>query len=64
MNKPGLARGKIRQQNNKAQLLLDGLILYRSELGELGKQLERLLRQNGVRSNLDPVLPAGALYYH
>lgn len=41
-------------QRNKAQVLLDGLIIYSQELGELGKQLERLLRQQGVRSSLDP----------
>lgn len=43
-----------RKERGAAQLLLDGLILYRQDLGELGKQLERLLRQGGVRSTLDP----------
>ncbi len=42
------------QQHSTAQLLLDGLIVYSQELGDLGKQLERLLRQHGVRSSLDP----------
>ena len=42
------------RQRNKAQVLLDGLIIYSQDLGELGKQLERLLRQHGVRSSFDP----------
>ncbi len=41
-------------QRSTAQVLLDGLILYRQDLGDLGKQLERLLRENGVRSTFDP----------
>ncbi|MEZ5452856.1 MAG: hypothetical protein R3E93_08605 [Thiothrix sp.] len=43
-----------RVERSAAQLLLEGLIVYRQDLGELGKQLERLLRQGGVRSVLDP----------
>ncbi len=42
------------RQRNKAQLLLDGLIIYSQDLGELGKQLERLLRQRGVQLSFDP----------
>ena len=41
---------------HRAQVLLDGMIIYGHELGELGKQLERLLRQRGVRSSMDPAL--------
>lgn len=41
------------QERNAAQLLLDGLIIYSKDLGDLGKQLERLLRQQGVRSTMD-----------
>lgn len=33
--------------------LLDGLVIYRSELGETGKQLEYLLRLGGVQTVLD-----------
>lgn len=46
------------KEHNKAQLLLDGLITCSRELGDLGKQLERLLRQRGVRSSLDPAFSA------
>lgn len=49
-----LASGKGVEQRSTAQALLDGLILYRQDLGDLGKQLERLLRENGVRSTFDP----------
>lgn len=42
------------RERSAAQLLLDGLIIYRQDLGDLGKQLERLLRQHGVSSTLDP----------
>lgn len=41
-------------QRSTAQRLLDGLILYRQDLGDLGKQLERLLREGGMRSTFDP----------
>lgn len=41
-------------QSRKPQVLLDGLIIYGQELGDLGKQLERLLRRRGVRSSMDP----------
>lgn len=44
-----------RNHRMTAQLLLDGLVIYGHELGDLGKQLERLLRQNGVESSMDPV---------
>ncbi len=50
-------RGEMRPRH-KAQILLDGMIIYGHELGELGKQLERLLRQRGVRSSLDPAFVA------
>lgn len=33
--------------------LLEGLILYRAELGEQGRQLERLLRAHGVVATTD-----------
>ncbi|MEZ5479006.1 MAG: hypothetical protein R3E95_16460 [Thiolinea sp.] len=33
--------------------LLDGLISYRAELGETGRQLEKLLRLYGVRASTD-----------
>lgn len=36
-----------------ARKLLDSLILYRSELGETGRQLERLLRMYGVAASAD-----------
>jgi hypothetical protein len=32
----------------KARDLLDGLIAYRAELGELGRELEQMLRAAGV----------------
>lgn len=54
MKRRMVASGFERRSRN-AQALLDGLIIYGQELGELGKQLERLLRQHGVRSSLDPV---------
>ncbi|HRJ53298.1 MAG TPA: hypothetical protein PLE99_11050 [Candidatus Thiothrix moscowensis] len=58
MNRKELAsRGK-EQYRRKPQLLLDGLIIHSRELGELGKQLERLLRQHGVRSSLDSAFSA------
>lgn len=50
-----------RYRPQKAQILLDGLIIYSRELGELGKQLERLLRLRGVRASVDPVYP---IRYH
>ena len=49
------------QYRRKPQILLDGLIIHSRELGELGKQLERLLRQRGVRSSFDP---AYSVHYH
>jgi hypothetical protein len=33
--------------------LLDGLVIYRAELGETGRQLENLLRINNVVSSFD-----------
>jgi hypothetical protein len=57
MKQPTRMRGEVRPRH-KAQLLLDGMIIYGHELGELGKQLERLLRQRGVRSSMDPVFVA------
>lgn len=46
---------KIRdKERHTAQALLDSLIVCSHELGDLGKQLERLLRQHGVRSSFDP----------
>lgn len=60
MNRQILVRESARQRN-AAQVLLDGLIVYRQDLGDLGKQLERLLRQGGVRSTLDP---AFSLRFH
>jgi len=54
MKRRVLTRG-VGAQPHKAQVLLDGLIIYGQELGDLGKQLERLLRRRGVRSSMDPV---------
>ena len=36
-----------------AQKLLDGLVVYRAELGETGRQLEILLRVYGVSASSD-----------
>ncbi|MFM2319980.1 MAG: hypothetical protein RLZZ215_2601 [Pseudomonadota bacterium] len=36
-----------------ARRLLDGLILYRLELGEAGRHLELLLRYSGVAASTD-----------
>lgn len=36
-----------------AKRLLDGLILYRLELGEAGRHLELLLRYSGVAASTD-----------
>ena len=41
------------RQHSSAQALLDGIVIYRQDLGDLGRQLERLLRENGLRANLD-----------
>ena len=38
----------IRARMHKAQDLLDGLIAHRAELGQLGEELERMLRAAGV----------------
>jgi len=43
--------------NDDMRRLLDGLIEQRSDLGQLGKELEYLLRIAGVKATLDPVLP-------
>lgn len=53
MNRRLVGRNSVGQRST-AQLLLDGLILYRQDLGDLGKQLERLLREGGMRSTFDP----------
>lgn len=42
-----------RGYKDTTRMLLDGLILYRIELGETGRQLERLLRQYGVVASND-----------
>ncbi|MFN3785268.1 MAG: hypothetical protein ACK4RS_00375 [Thiothrix sp.] len=42
------------KERRTAQVLLDSLIVCSHELGDFGKQLERLLRQHGVRSSFDP----------
>ncbi len=60
MEKRTSVRG-VKRPSRKAQVLLDGLIIYGQELGDVGKQLERLLRQRGVRSSMDPVF---ASRYH
>ncbi len=39
---------EIRSKAHKARDLLDGLIAHRNELGELGRELEQLLRAAGV----------------
>ncbi|ACL71808.1 hypothetical protein Tgr7_0716 [Thioalkalivibrio sulfidiphilus HL-EbGr7] len=43
----------------KARDLLDGLIAYRSELGDLGRELEEMLRAAGV----EPSAQAGHIRY-
>ena len=53
MSRRLIVRGNDRQRSS-AQQLLDGLIIYRQDLGDLGKQLERMLREGGLRSSLDP----------
>lgn len=40
-----------------ARRLLDGLILYRLELGEAGRHLELLLRYSGVAATTDLPCP-------
>lgn len=37
----------------RAQRLLDGIILYQDDLGELGGQLESLLKRRGLRATTD-----------
>lgn len=54
MDRQYIVREKLNHTSN-SQVLLDGLIVYSNELGELGKQLERLLRQRGAQSTMDPV---------
>lgn len=54
MDRQYIVREKLNHTPN-SQVLLDGLIVYSNELGELGKQLERLLRQGGAQSTMDPV---------
>lgn len=41
------------EQLNTARRLLEGLVAYRSELGETGRELEQLLRLRDVRETLD-----------
>jgi hypothetical protein len=41
--------------------LLDGLIEHRGDLGQLGEELEHLLRIAGVKASIDPILPN---HYH
>ncbi|CAA6809742.1 MAG: Unknown protein [uncultured Thiotrichaceae bacterium] len=36
-----------------ARRLLDGLVIYRAELGETGRELEQLLRLRDVQETLD-----------
>ncbi len=40
-------------QLSTARRLLDGLVVYRAELGETGRELEQLLRLRDVRETLD-----------
>lgn len=42
-----------RRSVNLASRLLDGLVIYRAELGETGRQLENLLRLNNISSSFD-----------
>lgn len=44
----------IRARTHKAQDLLDGLIAHRDELGELGRELERMLRAAGIEPSAAP----------
>jgi len=46
---------------NDMRYLLDGIIEQRSDLGELGWELEQLLRIGGVAATTDPKLPN---HYH
>jgi len=46
---------------NDMRYLLDGIIEQRSDLGELGWELEQLLRIGGVTATTDPKLPN---HYH
>jgi len=48
-----------RTRQARARYLLDGLIAYRSELGELGRELEAILRAAGV----EPSARAGHIRY-
>lgn len=41
------------EQVNTARRLLDGLIVYRAELGEMGRELEYLLRLRDIQATLD-----------
>ena len=41
---------------NDTSHLLDGIIEQRSDLGELGWELEKLLRKGGVTATSDPEL--------
>lgn len=43
--------------NDDMRRLLDGLIEHRSDLGQLGQDLEYLLRIAGVTATIDPILP-------
>lgn len=38
---------------NTTRRLLDGLVVYRAELGETGRDLEQLLRLQDIRETLD-----------
>lgn len=46
----------IRDEMNDMTHLLDGIIEQRSDLGELGKELELILRIAGVKAITDPEL--------
>jgi len=45
----------------RAQLVLDGVILYRKELGAVGMRVECLMRQSGLRASTD-VRPSPKLH--
>jgi hypothetical protein len=47
--------------NGDMRRLLDGLIAQRNDLGQLGRELEYLLRVAGVTASIDPVIPN---HYH
>ena len=44
----------IRSRESKARDLLDGLLAHQDELGELGRELAKLLQAAGIEPNPEP----------